>query len=120
MIQNNIVLPINFKNIPNFKKISPSLQNLNYVTAHNLTYGIPIVYGIYGLAYNTNIVSQAPDSWEIFWQPQYKKNSNYSAGGGINQYSLRSGCVVLTPWGKDIDIFTPWSRALSQEISPES
>jgi len=43
-----------------------SLQNLNYVTAHNLTYGIPIVYGIYGLAYNTNIVSQAPDSWEVF------------------------------------------------------
>lgn len=79
MIQNNITLPINLKNIPNFKKISPSLKNLNYVTANNLVYGIPIVYGIYGLAYNTNIISQAPDSWDVFWQPKYKNKYSISA-----------------------------------------
>ena len=37
-----------------------------------MRYGVPYNCGPYGLAYNTKVVKQAPTSWNIFFEPQYK------------------------------------------------
>ena len=34
-------------------------------------YGVPYNCGPYGLAYNTEVVKEAPASWNILWDPQY-------------------------------------------------
>lgn len=70
-ISGELTLPIDLENVPNYTNLIPELQYADYITENGQVYGVPIVYGPYGLAYNTNIVKEAPDSWEIFWDPQY-------------------------------------------------
>jgi spermidine/putrescine-binding protein len=70
-IEQKLVLPINLRNVPNYQHIIPALKKADYITKDGLVYGVPIVYGHYGLAYNTEIIKQEPKSWDIFWDPKY-------------------------------------------------
>jgi spermidine/putrescine transport system substrate-binding protein len=80
LIKGKLVLPINLENIPNYKHLLDPLKNAKYITnGDGQIYGVPIVYGPYGLFYNTNIIKKEPKSWSIFWDPKYK-----------NQYSISS------------------------------
>ena len=72
LIKLNLLLPLNLNNIPNYKNIIPAFQRLDYCTENNQVYGVPVANVPYGLAYNTSIVSKEPDSWNIFWKPEYK------------------------------------------------
>lgn len=60
------------KNIPNYKHILPFFQKDIALNYKGVRYGVPYNCGPYGLAYNTEVVSQAPSSWNIFFDPQYK------------------------------------------------
>jgi len=71
LIGKKVVLPVDLSHIPNYKNIIPDLQHADYITENGKVYGVPIVYGPYGLAYNTAVFKKAPDSWHIFWDPQY-------------------------------------------------
>jgi len=74
-----LALPLNLENIPNYHRVNPSLQYLSYVLNNNEIYGVPIVYGSYGLAYNTNKFIKPPESWDIFWRPEYVGKYSISA-----------------------------------------
>jgi putative spermidine/putrescine transport system substrate-binding protein len=78
-IKANIVLPLNLNNIPNYKKLNPALHLPKYLQYKGDVYGVPLVYGVYGLAYNTNKVNPAPDSWQVFWQTKFNKKFAISA-----------------------------------------
>jgi len=78
-IEKKLVLPINLSNVPNYKHIIPALKKADYITEDGLVYGVPIVYGHYGLAYNTEIIEEEPESWDIFWDPQYADKYAISA-----------------------------------------
>ncbi len=71
LIRRKLVLPINLFHIPNYRDIIPDLQNADYISDNGEVYGVPIVYGPYGLAYNTAVFKEAPDTWNIFWDPRY-------------------------------------------------
>jgi spermidine/putrescine-binding protein len=72
LIARNLVLPLDLANIPHYRSIIAELQQADYISDDGEVYGAPIVYGPYGLMYNTALVSQAPDSWAVFWEPQYQ------------------------------------------------
>jgi len=72
MIQHGLLLPLNLENIPNYQKINPQLILSDFVTHNQQTYAVPLLYGPYGLAYNNQKISQAPTSWNIFWDPEYQ------------------------------------------------
>lgn len=71
LIQGKLTLPIDLNNVPNYKNIIPALQQAEYCTVNGKVYAIPMVYGPYGLAYNADKVTSAPDSWNILWEPKY-------------------------------------------------
>ncbi len=96
LIDLNLVLPLNLDNIPNYKNILPSLQKADYCTEGSQVYAVPHVRGPYGLAYNTTLVKEAPDTWNILWDPKYK-----------NKYTL----------GKDAYVHNVSITALSMGIS---
>jgi len=79
MIQKHLVLPLNLKNIPNYKNVNPYLQHASYVSKAEQLFGVPIVYGTYGLAYNSNKLTKAPTSWSVLWQPEYVGKFSISA-----------------------------------------
>ncbi len=71
-IPNRFLLPIDLKNIPNFKHLMPALQKADYLTDEGKTYGVPVSQGPYGLVYNTTILKAPPKSWNILWDPNFK------------------------------------------------
>lgn len=71
LIKGKLTLPIDLNNIPNYSKIIPALQKADYCTEKGEVYAIPMVYGPYGLAYNTTLVESAPTSWNDLWDPKY-------------------------------------------------
>lgn len=71
LIRKKLVLPINLSHIPNYRHIIPDLQHADYISENGEVYGVPIVCGPYGLAYNTAVLKEAPDTWNIFWDSRY-------------------------------------------------
>lgn len=70
MIEENLLRPLNFENIPNFQYILEEFRNLEY-DEENL-YSIPYAYGMVGVIYNTAIVdADNPDigSWNLMFNP---------------------------------------------------
>ncbi|PWM39171.1 MAG: spermidine/putrescine ABC transporter substrate-binding protein [Clostridiales bacterium] len=69
MIEENMLEQIDFSNIPNFQYIMDEFKNLNY-DPENL-YSVPYTWGTVGLLYNTQTVTQKPDSWNALWDSSY-------------------------------------------------
>jgi len=70
-IAKKLILPFDLKNIPNHSNVIPDLKEAGYHVSNGKVYGVPIANGPYGLAYNTKVFKQAPESWKIFWDPAY-------------------------------------------------
>jgi len=79
LIVEKLVLPINIGNIPNYSDLIAPLQKPHYISVFDDIYGVPIVYGVYGLYYNADIVIEAPTSWNVFWDKKYKDKYSISA-----------------------------------------
>ena len=70
LIDEKLLLPLDFNNIPNFKYISDSCKDLYYDPDN--TYSVGFNTGRTILIYNTALVKEAPDSWSVLWDEQYK------------------------------------------------
>jgi len=91
LIKHRLVLPLNLKNIPNYKNIEPALQKAGYCTEGDAVFGVPVARGPYGLVYNTALLKEAPESWNILWDPRFK--DKYSIGK--HQYEENIFSVAL-------------------------
>jgi len=67
--------------IPNAKNMLPFFSADKSLTHRDKRYGLPYNCGPYGLDYNTEVVKEAPNSWNIFWDQPYKNkytvNNNF-------------------------------------------
>ncbi len=85
MIEEDMLEPLDFNNIPNFSDIDPSLKNPGY-DPDNL-YSVPYMWGVLGVIYNTTMVEGTPDSWGLLFDPAYAKQilmfNNSRDGMGI-------------------------------------
>lgn len=70
MISRDMLLPINFDNIPNFKYIDERFKNREYDPDN--TYSVPYFWGTIGILYNKEMVNDPVDSWTILWNEDYK------------------------------------------------
>ena len=80
LIAHGDVAPINIGLIPSFKDMMPTLQSPPHNTVNGVHYGVPYMWGPNFLMYNTDVVTQAPTSWDVTWEA----NSPYS--GKITAY----------------------------------
>ena len=70
MIEEDMLEPLNFDNIPNFADIDPELKNPEY-DPENL-YSVPYMWGLMGVIYNTTMVDPADiGSWDLLWNEKY-------------------------------------------------
>jgi spermidine/putrescine-binding protein len=67
-----LLAEIDPKNVPNAKHMLPFFAADRSLTHQDKRYGLPYNCGPYGLDYNTAVVKEAPKSWNVFWEPQYK------------------------------------------------
>ena len=69
----DMLLPLNYDNIPNYQYISEDFRGLYYDPDD--TYTVPYTYGIVGVIYNANVVDEADTgSWDLMWNPKYASN----------------------------------------------
>ena len=71
MIEEDMLEPLDFANIPNFDDVDPSLKNPEY-DPENL-YSVPYMTGILGIIYNSTMVDPADDmeTWDALWNEKY-------------------------------------------------
>ena len=69
MIEEDMLEPLNFDNIPNFEDVDPALKNPDY-DPENL-YSVPYMWGLLGVIYNTTMVEETPTSWDIMFDEDY-------------------------------------------------
>ena len=90
LIRENMLEKLDYNNIPNFKYIEPRYTNLSYDPTNE--YSVPYTVGMVGLSYNTKLVEEAPDSWEVMWDERYSEDiltfNNPRDAFAIAQFSL--------------------------------
>lgn len=70
MINENLLQPINFENIPNFKNVNQELLNPGYDPENK--YSVPYFWGTLGIVYNSEMINKPITKWADLWDPQFK------------------------------------------------
>jgi putative spermidine/putrescine transport system substrate-binding protein len=108
LIVDGNVQPLNTDLIPNFgDDIVEGMKGQLYDTLNGNVYGIPIGRGANVLQYNTDVVSEKPDSWSVAWE----KDSPYA--GKIAAYDspiyIADAAVYLMATQPELGIKNPYS-----------
>ncbi len=69
MIEEDMLEPLNFDNIPNFADVDPALKNPDYDPEG--LYSVPYMWGLLGIIYNTTMVDEVPTGWDILFDEDY-------------------------------------------------
>lgn len=69
MIREDMLEKINFDNIPNYRYIGEKFRDLAYDPEN--AYSVPYMWGTNGILYNTEMVDDTVDSWDILWNEKY-------------------------------------------------
>lgn len=103
MAQENLLEPLNFENIPNYKNIDENFRNL-YYDPENL-YSVPYTYGVVGIIYDANVVDEADTGgWELMWNEKYKdrivqfNNSRDAFGTAMYKLGLDVNTTNKADW----------------------
>lgn len=111
MESEDMLLPLNYDNIPNYQYISEDFRGLYYDPDD--TYTVPYTYGIVGVIYNANVVDEADTGdWDLMWNPKY--------AGNILQFNNARDALGTAMYRAGIDVNTTdrndWQQALQALI----
>lgn len=99
LINENMLEKINFDNITNFHYIDDRYKNLAFDPTNE--FSVPYTVGMVGLIYNSEMVSEAPDSWTAMWDEQYSGDilmfNNPRDAFAISQFVLGLSLNTHTP-----------------------
>ncbi|WP_234121992.1 ABC transporter substrate-binding protein [Clostridium hydrogenum] len=70
MIKENLVQPMDFRNLLNYSNISSKYRNLSFDP--NNKYSVPYMWGTIGIIYDKTQIKDKIDSWNVLWNPKYK------------------------------------------------
>lgn len=111
MIEENLLEPLDFQNIPNAKYMNESFKGLYYDSDNEYT--VPYSYGIVGIIYDANVVDKEDTgSWDLMWNEKYKDR--------ILQYNNSRDAFGTAMYKLGIDVNTTdhaeWKQAAEELI----
>lgn len=71
MIEEDMLAKLDLVSIPNSLHIEERFLGLEYDPENE--YSLPYTWGTVGILYNTTMVDDVVDSWDILWDPKYSK-----------------------------------------------
>ncbi len=91
LIEEDMLLELNYDNIPNYQYIDENFKNTAYDPENK--YSVPYTWGTVGILYNTKYVDEADvTGWELLWNEKYAGKiltfGNSRDAFGIAQYLL--------------------------------
>ena len=69
MINEDMLAKIDYEKLPNYANIDDKFKDLPYDPQGQ--YSVPYLWGILGIIYNTTMVDEPVDSWDILWDEKY-------------------------------------------------
>ncbi len=72
LIKENMIQPLDFDNIPNFKNIMDKYKTTDYDPEGK--YSVPFSWGVVALCYNKTMVDEKPTSFSALWDEKYSGN----------------------------------------------
>lgn len=70
LISEDMLLPLDFSNIPNYQYIDDEFKNMSYDPDN--VYSVPYTWGCVGVIYNSKYVNEEDvGSWELLWNTTY-------------------------------------------------
>ena len=113
MIQEDMLLELDFSNIPNYQYVQETFKNTAYDPQNQ--YSVPYTWGTVGILYNSKYVDEADvTGWELLWNEKYAGQilmfDNSRDAFGIAQYLL--GIDVNTT---DKELLTQCADKLKQQ-----
>ncbi len=70
MVQQGLLQELDAAVMPNTSALEPHLQALPFDPQER--YSVPYLWGTVGIGYDSAVITSAPDSWSILWDPRYK------------------------------------------------
>jgi spermidine/putrescine-binding protein len=92
-ITNGLTLPFNLDLIPNYDAITDDLRYQHWATHRGDVFAVPVLQGPYGIAYNADLIREAPRSWNIFWDPRYA--GKYMVSGDYYELNIYISALAL-------------------------
>jgi spermidine/putrescine-binding protein len=68
----SLAAPLDLAKIPSYNQLSSQLTTSPLVRVNGQVYGVPFMWGPNPIIYDTTAFPQPPDSWSVFWDPEYK------------------------------------------------
>ena len=69
MIKEEMILPLNMSNIPNYKYIGDAYKNQAFDPENE--YSVPYFWGTVGIIYDTTLIEEENIDWDILWNEDY-------------------------------------------------
>lgn len=111
MSKEDMLLPLDFNNIPNYKYIDDSFKGLYYDEKNQYT--VPYTYGIVGVMYDANVVDEKDTGkWDLLWNEKYSNN--------LVQYNNSRDAFGTAMYKLGIDVNTTdkseWDKAYNELV----
>ena len=117
----DMLLPLDYNNIPNFDKYFDNEKYGDLIENGIKDYGVIYNVGTTILIYNKNFVKEAPTSWKVLWDEQYKGKvlmfNNPRDSFAIAQFVL--GQSINTTEKEDWDAAAALLSEQRQKVKPE-
>ena len=121
LISEDMLLPLDYKNIPNYAKYFDS-EKYGYLVENGIKdYAVIYNVGTTILIYNKNMVKEEPTSWKVLWDEQYQGKilmfNNPRDSFAIAQFIL--GQSINTTEKEDWDAAAALLMEQRQKVKPE-
>lgn len=74
MLDNDLLLEINYDNVPNISNIDPDYLETVKEFDPDATHAVPYLWGTVGILYNDTMVEEPITSWDCLWDETYADN----------------------------------------------
>ncbi len=121
LLSEEMLLPLDYSNIPNYSKYFDS-EKYGYLVENGISdYAVIYNVGTTILIYNKNYVDEAPTSWNVLWDEQYKGKvlmfNNPRDAFAVAQFAL--GQDINTTDMADWDAAADYLLEQRQTVKPE-
>jgi len=72
IVKAGLAASLDLSRLPSYLQLSAKLRDSSLVKANAQVYGVPFMWGPNPLLYDATAFLQAPDSWNVLWDPKYR------------------------------------------------
>lgn len=104
LIDEGEALEIDYTSMPNYKNIGGFYRKMSEFFDEGNKYTVPYFFGTVGILYNTTMVDEEPDSWDVLWDEKYNNQiiMQNSVRDTFIPALVKLGCSINTTDKKEL------------------